>query len=154
MKNLCGECNVCCIHYRIDKSEVFWKDEDRADGQTCEMLVKGQCSVYNKRPNACLTFECLWLQLSRLIENFSEEFRPDNLKLVVATHYDKDTNKFNFKIRELEKGRLNFDNMDIMLDRFLQIVFEVADQQSVDGQVTIKYFGEDKNRLLKQNTGR
>jgi hypothetical protein len=153
MKNLCGKCNVCCIEYRIDKSEVFWKDEDRADGQTCEMLTGGQCSVYNKRPNACVTFKCLWLQLSKLIENFSEEFRPDNLKLVVATSHDKETNRVDFKIRELERGRLNFDNMDTVLDRFLQTVFKVVDQQKMDGQVTIKRFGEDKAYPLKQNSG-
>jgi len=153
MENLCGKCNVCCTQYRVDKSEVFWKEEDRADGQTCEMLTEGQCSVYNERPNACVKFECLWLQLSRLLENFSEEFRPDNLKLVVATSLDEETNKFCFGIRELEKDRLNFDNMDIISDKFLQIVFNVADQQKVEGQITIKRFGEDKAHSLKQNTG-
>jgi len=95
----------------------------------------------------------LWLQLSKLTENFSEEFRPDNLKLVVSTHHNEDTNKFEFNIRELEKGRLDFDNMDTILDRFLQIVFKVLDQQKMEGIVTIKHFGEDKAHLLKQNTG-
>jgi len=95
----------------------------------------------------------LWLQLSRLLGNFSEEFRPDNLKLVVATSLDEETNKFCFAIRELEKDRLNFDNMDTITDKFLQVVFNVAGQQKAEGQITIKRFGEDKVHPLNQTLG-
>jgi len=154
MVNLCGKCNVCCTQYRVDKNEVFWKDEDRADGQTCEMLAEGQCSVYNKRPNACITFECLWLQLSKLIDDFPDEFRPDNLKLVVAVSHNKKTSKVDFKIRELEEDILNFDSIDAVLNRFLQIVFKVAAQQKMDSQVIIESFGRDTTNLLKQSIGR
>jgi len=153
MKNLCGKCNVCCTAYRIDKKEIFWKDGDKAARETCEKLVDGKCSIYNKRPHTCAKFECWWLQLSKLIADFSEEFRPDNLKLVVSTYYYEDTDKFAFKIKELEKGRLNFDNMDPILNRFLQVLFGVLNQQKGEGQVIIYRFGEKKGHPLKQNIG-
>ena len=42
MRNLCGECNVCCTALRIDKSDILWKDGDKAAGQECEKLEGGQ----------------------------------------------------------------------------------------------------------------
>jgi len=96
----------------------------------------------------------LWLQLSKLIKDLPEEFRPDNLKLVVSTFHNKDTDKFDFKMRELEKDRLNFDNLDSVVDRFLKVVFNVAAQQKKgESQVIIYRFGEDKGYPLKQNLG-
>ena len=145
--NLCGECNVCCVVPRIDKSEIFWKDGDKEAGKWCEKLTKGGCSVYKKRPPSCIKYECLYLQLSKKIENFSVAFRPDNIKMMVSTFNDPDIDKFVFTIKELEEGSISFDNANI----FLGIIFELSKRQATDGLVTIQPFGKDKRYELKQN---
>lgn len=153
MKNLCGECDVCCIVPRIDKAEVFWKDCDKEAGQICEKLTKHGCSVYEDRPASCKNYECLWLQLSKKLKDFSVEWRPDNLKIVVSTFNNPDLGKFIFTIKELEEGSLDFNNLDLVTGKFLDIIFDLSIKQVVGGVVVVQKFGSNKGHALKQNSG-
>jgi hypothetical protein len=149
MKNLCGKCNVCCEVLRIDKSEIFWKEDDKKANIMCEKLVNGQCSIYKDRPNSCKIFECLWLQLSKKINNFSEDFRPDNLDILVRTNYYPDTNEFIFEVRELKDNILDFNNLNNKIDYFFRIIFNVAKKQKGIPKVIIFKFNEEKGHELK-----
>ncbi len=150
--NLCGECNVCCTALRIDKSELFWRETDKEARETCDKLCDGQCSVYEKRPFPCKEYECLWLQLSKKIKDLPIKWRPDNIKVVVSTFYYGDTEKFNFKIREIEKGIIDVDN-NIELKKYLDLIFHVASQQRGTSQIYIELFGDKSGYKLKQNLG-
>lgn len=149
MKNLCGKCNVCCTALRIDKSEIFWKDEDKASNQTCEKLKKGKCSVYKKRPEACRKYECLWLQISKKRKNFSTSFRPDKSKLLVTTKYYPDTNIFVFEVKETEENVLDFDDLDSNIDNYFKVIFDLAEQQKGIGKVIISKYKENVGYELK-----
>jgi len=144
MVNLCGECNACCVALLIKG----FKEADTS----CEKLCDNQCSIYEERPPACVNYECLWLQLSKIMD-LASEYRPDNIGVMVSTHYYEDRDEFVFTIRELEKERMNFNNLDAELEEFLEIIFKVSDQQKGTGVIAIKFFGQDKSYRLNQNFG-
>ena len=150
--NLCGECSACCTALRIDKKEIFWKDGDKVAGETCEKLSNGQCSIYEERPPACVKYECLWLQLSKLTD-MNPDFRPDKLDAMVSTHYYEAKNEFTFTIKELKKDRIDLNKLDKDLDQFLDIIFKVATQQKGTGVIIMKLFGQKNGYRLNQNLG-
>ena len=52
----CGECNLCCIV--LDVPEL-----NKVRGIQCPHSVKGVgCQIYDTRPQACVDFQCAWLQ--------------------------------------------------------------------------------------------
>lgn len=49
-------------------------------GVTCDHVRQGKgCGIYDRRPNACRTFECVWL----MDEEMPHRFRPDQTKVVL-----------------------------------------------------------------------
>jgi len=150
VKNLCGECNACCKEYKIDKSELSWRDTDKAKGEICDKVINHRCAVYKKRPKPCKTYECLWIQLLKLskTEWCPLKWRPDNLKINVNTFYNKE-NTFIFRIEELEKGKIDFNDSEI--DSFLKMIFEIEKQQKENTKVLIWFFGQDKGHEIKKN---
>jgi len=152
-KLLCGKCNVCCVVYNIDKSDMFWRDTNKEVGERCDKLANGQCSVYKDRPHACRMFECLWLQLLNNVGDIPTKWRPDNLGIVVSTFYDETEGRYHFKIKELKKGAFDLYNLSSELDGFLKVIFGVAKQQKADTIVTIFLHGAKGGYELKQNLG-
>lgn len=149
MKDLCGKCNICCIIYRIDKKQLSWRDTDKAKGEVCDKLINDRCVRYKDRPKACRNYECLWLQL--LPHNkWPIEYRPDKLGINVTTMRDE-SDKFIFKIEELEEGKIDFDNLSPEADSFLKSIFELEKQQKGDTQVEIHFFGQNKGHKITQN---
>ena len=149
MKNLCGECNVCCLVCRIDKSEFRWRDTDKKAGEMCDKLVNGRCVKYKVRPKACKNFECLWLQISKSSKSelASVSWRPDNLGIMVKTTTWND--KFLFRVEETEKGKIDFNNTNFL--SFVDTMFKIAHQQQVNTSLVLFYFGEENGHELKQN---
>lgn len=81
MTNHCGSCTACCRVFNIPalkKPAGKWCDH-------CDIGVG--CKIYDQRPQACIDFECLWLQ-SQSRENPKErmdpELRPDKSKVVLG----------------------------------------------------------------------
>ena len=150
MKNLCGKCNVCCTECRIDKSELPWRDTDKVKGETCEKLIFGSCGIYKKRPKPCRTFECMWLQVSKLTNGkmAPEKWRPDNLGIFIKV-MDEKNGKFLFHTEEIEKGKIDFNNPEVL--SFFDMIFNLIKQQKKDAVVVLYYFGENKGHQLKQN---
>ncbi len=149
MTNLCGKCNVCCVIYRIDKSDLSWRDTDKEKDEICDKLINDRCVRHKNRPKACRSYECVWLQLSKLSKSewCPLKWRPDNLGLVVVTSYDKNT--FVFKIEEIEKGKMDFNDPEI--DSFLKMIFKLEKQQKGNTRVDLYFHGEDKGHQITQN---
>jgi hypothetical protein len=149
VKNLCGKCTICCFLYRIDKSEIKWKDGDKKAGEWCDKLVNNRCVIYKKRPKTCKSYKCLWIQLSELKKNefCPLKWRPDNLGINVNTSHNE-KNEFIFNIEELEKGKLDFHNSEIL--SFIDMIFKLKDQQKQPARVILYYFGEDKGHQITQ----
>lgn len=69
----CGTCNLCC---KVVGVETIGKPA----GEWCPQAVPGRgCGVYAQRPNQCRSFECLWLAIDEL----GEEWKPSRCKFIV-----------------------------------------------------------------------
>ena len=148
MKNLCGNCNVCCTVLKIDVEFLSWRDTDKEAGETCDKLINNRCARYKNRPKPCKRYKCLWIQLLELKKNEAcpEKWRPNNLGLLVNTSNKE--NVFHFNITELEKGKLDFNNSEIL--SFIDMIFKLKEHQGTS-RVIIYYFGEDKGHEIKQD---
>lgn len=109
----CGECEACCTTQRVPNfidpkvlaSDLFEGDESRIvdhftierDGSVtkkqdvpCPCLEvlpdKHGCMVYDKRPDACRKWECVWRSGSPVLEGPE---RPDRIGVVFDTVVDK-----------------------------------------------------------------
>ena len=148
MSNSCGNCKVCCTSHRIDKSEIFWKEEDKSVGVVCEKLGDSGCSVYEQRPPTCRRYECLWRQLILTAGVLQADFRPDNLNILVDVYYYKESDQSVFAVKELKPGLLDFNNLDTKIDYFFKRLFELGKQQKGTCVVVIYPFGSDKGYKL------
>jgi len=73
----CGECTACCVVLQID-DEHFKKPAD----QVCENLMeKGGCKIYTKRPSVCQDWHCAW----RFMPQLDETWRPDLSGIMVRS---------------------------------------------------------------------
>ena len=73
----CGECTVCCIVLHID-DENFKKPAD----QVCANLMeKGGCKIYSKRPFVCQDWYCAW----RFMAQIDETWRPDRSGILLQS---------------------------------------------------------------------
>ncbi len=85
----CGSCSVCCTVLGIEELE-------KSPNEDCRHLIPldlggsppqgGCCTVYNDRPKACQTFECLWLM--GVFGNQNPHHRPDRLGLMFDVQPD------------------------------------------------------------------
>jgi len=76
----CGECGMCCKLLGITTL-------DKPGGVWCRHFKRGSgggCGVYAERPQACVGFECLWLDSEKL----DAAWRPDRAKFLMFTEQD------------------------------------------------------------------
>jgi uncharacterized cysteine cluster protein YcgN (CxxCxxCC family) len=146
MKNLCGNCDICCIIFRIDKKFLFWKDTDKEAGEVCDKLRKNRCSTYLKRPKPCKDYKCFWLQI--LKQKVKEpEWRPDKIGFVVSTEENDGT--YILTVIELKKDSLNFNKLTKEQDNFLKYIFNLSGKINKNLSVMIQPFGHNKKYPLR-----
>jgi len=69
----CGPCTMCCKLLTVAELE-------KPAGTACRHLAKGGgCGIYETRPTACRTFECVWL----MDPEMPHRFRPDQTKVML-----------------------------------------------------------------------
>ena len=54
---------------------------DKPRGAWCQSCTKKACAIYDDRPDDCRAFNCVWLK----VEKLPEEFRPDRCGFVLTT---------------------------------------------------------------------
>lgn len=65
----CGACTACCVEPAITV-EGF----EKLPGVACPNCTEGRgCAIYDRRPQVCRNYHCLW----RSLPNLSEDWRPD-----------------------------------------------------------------------------
>jgi hypothetical protein len=78
--NSCGTCNACCKAFAIP--------ELKKAGEWCKHCNIGVgCRIYENRPEACITFECLWLHSQRNNierDRLGPHMRPDKCKVMFS----------------------------------------------------------------------
>ena len=101
----CGDCNACCIWL---KGESY--SHEFGGGKPCHFL-KGNCSIYETRPEVCKTYQCAWLQ-----GLFSENLKPEKSKVIISV---ENWSKGQF-LRAIEMGKKMDDNVLIEIQTFCQ----------------------------------
>jgi hypothetical protein len=78
MAGTCGTCVACCKVFAI--AELA-----KPVGQWCKHCSIGKgCRIYEKRPEPCVTFKCLWLESQTTEFPFAADLRPDKCKVVIS----------------------------------------------------------------------
>src|SRR5512145_425278 len=73
----CGGCTMCC---RLMLVEELCKPANT----WCAHCKPGNgCSIYESRPQECVTYECLWLKSQRRTEPMVAELRPDRSRVIL-----------------------------------------------------------------------
>lgn len=75
----CGPCTECC-------SAVGVPELEKPPHAKCGFVIKQGCGIYEKRPESCRTFKCVWLEEG----TFHRKDRPDKIGMVVATQNTPD----------------------------------------------------------------
>jgi Fe-S-cluster containining protein len=88
---------LCCTYLRIGAPDGSdWKQA----WVTCRHCLGRKCSIYDRRPEPCRQFECLWLA-----ETFiPKKFRPDKVNAFLVA--SKEGNAFIAHCREKDKLEL------------------------------------------------
>jgi hypothetical protein len=77
MARVCGSCTLCCKLLTVPDLEPA-KPRD----VWCEHCLQGTgCGIYERRPQSCRVFDCVWLQRPGL----PDTLRPDRCKVVLTT---------------------------------------------------------------------
>lgn len=79
----CDTCTLCCKLLGVDEVES-------PAGQWCQHCDRagGGCRIYNKRPDPCRTFECVWLKSQTMPTPLNPALRPDRCHVVLTTTKD------------------------------------------------------------------
>ena len=92
--NSCGGCTACCKTPYIDAPGLR-----KPSHQMCQHCTGVGCGIYDKRPEACREFRCLWLRSQNSEQPMAAELRPDRCHviftetddpLIFDCHIDKD----------------------------------------------------------------
>jgi hypothetical protein len=79
--NACGTCTACCRVYAVPEL-------NKPAGPWCQHCIVGKgCAIYEKRPQLCVDYQCLWLQSQGRAdprERLGDELRPDRCKVVFS----------------------------------------------------------------------
>lgn len=93
-ENKCEGCTACCEAFDI-------VELNKPHSTACSFCKNSGCSIWDKKPVACNTFSCLYLQ-----EEMPKELRPDNCKVIfeklttkiyLALSHHKDENAYREK---------------------------------------------------------
>jgi uncharacterized protein len=69
----CGDCTLCC-------KVIGVKSLDKPRDKWCRHCTKKLCTIYDERPDDCRQFDCVWLKM----ETLPDEFRPDRCGFIIT----------------------------------------------------------------------
>ena len=74
----CGGCSLCCKLLDIPELE-------KPANRWCQHCAPGRgCTIYDKRPQPCRDFACVWLESQHDATPLPPELRPDQCRVVLA----------------------------------------------------------------------
>ncbi len=82
MSASCDGCTMCCKVLAVQADDGT---EFKSYGSWCQHCDKPNgCLVYETRPKACRTFECVWLQSQASENPMGPDLRPDRTHVVLT----------------------------------------------------------------------
>ena len=82
----CGDCHSCCKSFGwIDDNQIKLIELDiQYEWDRCSKLCdNNRCTIYDKRPQTCSDFECLYVE-----SDLPEEYLPDKIGFVTEMRID------------------------------------------------------------------
>ncbi len=77
----CGECTACCTIMRVDMSPIA--PTHKPERVKCTHECRTGCAIYDKKPDSCTAFMCLWLASQLFDSSMPDKWRPDNVGAVL-----------------------------------------------------------------------
>ena len=78
-RNDCGSCTTCCTVMKV-------KELNKGAHTPCTHCQEGiGCTIYDKRPESCRVYECLWLRSQQFDKPLPANIRPDRCNVVIGT---------------------------------------------------------------------
>jgi Fe-S-cluster containining protein len=129
----CGDCTVCCV---VPKITDIGFEKDRFEKCKFCKINRG-CSVYDKRPQACSAFSCLWKM------NFTHESkRPDKSGIMIdllPANSGKETTQI-FVFYEYKEGAFK--------SKFFRDAVEICQKYNNNSHYPIILFRKNKKPVL------
>jgi hypothetical protein len=81
----CGGCTLCCTLMKVKMDDIG--EPDKPAFTKCRHECKRGCGIYERRPDLCRGFMCMWLG-SQQFEGLElpKELRPDRTGVVVEVN--------------------------------------------------------------------
>jgi hypothetical protein len=137
----CGGCSFCCQTLGV----VALKKYPR---QTCKHLEQHRCKIYENRPTACQTFNCVWKK-----GNWSEEWRPDKIGCVVEIYEAPEEPGHLYAVMNIDRKTADAAAINAMLTLLCQDFPEVR-QIIDDKQILVVRHGQARiGKMLKRERG-
>ena len=71
----CGDCSLCCKLIEV-------KPLNKPADTWCEHCTKQSCAIWEKRPEICKTYNCLW----RTTPEMTDDLQPSKCKVAFEVH--------------------------------------------------------------------
>ena len=114
-----------------------WRDTDKIRHELCDQW-SGGCKIYDKRPQACVNYECVWLKLKKNTEDYTEARRPNEIGFVVSPTTTENGRRY--VIDELYPGSLDLENMTTEQSNFIDEILYQASIQAEKIKVVYRSF--------------
>ena len=115
----CGDCYSCCKSFGEvgSRIEAIQLDIEYEWGRCNKLCDNNRCTIYDKRPKPCSTFECLYVE-----SDLPEEYLPEKVGFVTSMRVDAEGHFLNIVPNESAKYNIdptdfyweNKDNIDVM----------------------------------------
>lgn len=79
----CGSCRLCCKLLAVGRDDDPPGTFKKEPFLWCDHACDKGCAIYNRRPEACKQFTCVWLEGA-----FEDRDRPDRSQIVVSLEQD------------------------------------------------------------------
>ena len=140
--NHCGECNACCSTTVLKSYDMEWRDTDKCRNELCDQWSDG-CAIHNKKPQACIEYECLWLKIKKGREEYTEARRPNEIGFMISIKTTND-GTLRFVVDEVQPNSFDLENMTTEQSNFLDEILYLASAQKEEVKVAWRSFDGEK----------
>lgn len=117
----CGDCHSCCKSFGwIDDNQIKLIELDiQYEWDRCSKLCdNNRCTIYDKRPQTCSDFECLYVE-----SDLPEEYLPEKIGFVTEMRMDAEGHFLNIVPNQSAKSGVtpeefwenNYKNIHVMI---------------------------------------
>lgn len=143
MKKECGDCHACCVYSYV-------KEISKPPNVKCKYRDNNGCTIYNKRPQECREYSCLWLAEI----NVPQHLRPDKCNVI----FDQAIGCSYYYGYEIIKDAHKNEEIQTLIGKILQagypVVFQTKEEgikvfidENRDGNIVYKEFINNQKKL-------